>query len=76
MIGNSSKRIITIHIILRTLLNVINHIEKNIQICEILTTRFDQKEGRDEPLGRTVGTGAYLTESGTAGTIQQLDPAV
>jgi hypothetical protein len=41
-----------------------------------LTTMFDQKKSFDELLGRTVRTGIYLTESGTAGTIQQLDLAV
>ena len=41
-----------------------------------LSAEFDQKGSENQLLGRTVRTGIYLKESGTAGTIQQLDMAV
>ncbi len=41
-----------------------------------LSAEFDQKGSNNQLLGRTVRTGIYLNESGTAGTIQQLDMAV
>jgi hypothetical protein len=37
---------------------------------------FDLKGAENVLLGRTVRTGIYVNESGTAGTIQQLDLAV
>jgi hypothetical protein len=41
-----------------------------------VATMFDLKGADNELLGRTVRTGIYVNEGGTAGTIQQLDLAV